>query len=155
MAANHLPAQPWLEYGLGWESRRLTPIVEDLDDEVPPRSFGQLMKIVSEAETATQAMDACQQAASAAMKRLQSDNDLRQQFATHGIDHLNVTPAFVDPGWEPNFTSPRFKVRRAKRFLDVDVWYIYKGPIEPEAFGNWVYEHVRADLEAWLQQTSN
>jgi hypothetical protein len=76
---------------------------------------------------------------------------LRQRFAACGVEHLNLTPAFVDPGWDPGFKSPRYKFKPAKNYLDVDAWYIYTGPIEPEEFGSWVHSQVLGDLEGWLK----
>jgi hypothetical protein len=151
MGPDYLPTDQWLVTGIGWESRRLAPIIEDLDPEgtVPP-SREQMMEVIG-AQNPTEEMLACQQAAEAVLTLLEGDDGLRQRFAARGVEHLNVNAVFVDFGWEPTFASPRYTFKHAKQFLEVDAWYIYDGPIEPEAFGSWMYSQILGDLERWLK----
>ena len=121
-----------------------------LDEDVPLPSREELLKLVANRPGPTPEMTACKKAADQVFDAIEADEDLRQRFAAKGVEHLNVTPAFTDPDWCPSFTSPRFTFKPRKKYLDVDCWYIYEGPVEPEAFGTWVHEKVTADLEAWL-----
>jgi hypothetical protein len=130
--------EPWFTFGMGFESRRLSPGLTP--DEV----------VLIERNPALRPAAELHQAADSAMYDLVVDTGLRSRLRDVGVDRVYVTPVFVDEGDEPRFRSPRCKLRRG--CLDVDAWFYDDGPADSAGFQAWVREKVRGVLESWVDQ---
>lgn len=141
----------WLTIGMGWESRRLVPIIEDLDSDGSAFTPERCMAMMQARQDGwTDEMRACKRITWQVEEGIENDEVLRERFAAKGVQHVDLAFAITDSGWEPKFKSPRYKLKRRKKLLDVDAWAFYDGPVEPEPFAEWLRERLLGDLQGWL-----